>query len=84
MAGIPVITNPLGDLKLYLIDGKNGFVINSIKLHDIIKIIRKSIIIDESIYYSMSNYSNKFAEKTFSPNKYKSKFLLFLERIIND
>lgn len=78
--GIPVITNESSDLKNYIEDGKNGFILDIKSKIDIIKKLEDIITMNLIEISNMKKYSIKSAQ-TFHYKNYIGKFNTFLKRI---
>lgn len=78
--GIPVITTNTSDILKYLVDGKNGFIIDSsINNKDVNKLLESltnRAIIEEMHNYCKSNYC-------FSPQNYSSLLVGFIKKTIS-
>lgn len=62
--GLPVITCPVGGLKDFFIDGKNGFLIQSRKPEDISTSIA-NLLNDAKLFNDIANYNYRYAKENF-------------------
>jgi glycosyltransferase involved in cell wall biosynthesis len=65
--GLPVITRPVAGLKDVFIDGKTGYLINSLDVEYYVNVILK-LIEDKENYNNISNFCIKYSEKFHSSN----------------
>ena len=78
---VPVITNDTGDLKKYIINGKNGFIIDIFNSDVATEQLNKIINLNSNDIFKMKMYCKN--NKVFNIYNYReimSKFLLDLEK----
>jgi len=77
-AGLPVIANLTSDLKLYLKDGYNGFVLNNYSVDELISKIKSIISQPKSSYNQLRVNAKQTAVENFDYRIYSKKFDAFL------
>ncbi len=81
MAGVPVITNATSDLSNFIVDGRNGFLVEGYKFESVLNILRDKVL-------SLNNESVKKMKVTTRENSYLFDYrhyikdiALFLQRL---
>lgn len=82
--GIPVITNAIGDIKNYVVNGKNGFIMNSLNREAIESILISLINLDETTRIQMRINARESAEEYFSTNKYLEGLREFMDKVLKE
>ncbi|QQQ28053.1 glycosyltransferase [Chryseobacterium indoltheticum] len=77
--GTPMITNLTSDLYLYIEDGINGFVINSLELDSLVKNLRSIFSTDKTKIDKMKKYS--LQSQLFSYRNYQSQMNDFINKL---
>lgn len=66
--GTPVLTNPTSNIKAYIDNGKNGYLLNNLSLIELKSLLHKAIQLPKSHIFDMKNYcyqSEKFNYKNY-------------------
>lgn len=78
-AGTPVIANYTGDIDLYLIDGKNGFVVSEPNEEKIYSVLNRILHLSSGERMKMRISARKTAEKFFNYKSYIEQFTSIMQ-----
>lgn len=76
---VPVITNDTSDIKKYIKDGKNGFVIDTYEKSELHDILKKIISLNGQEIYNMKRYCKE--NQLFDYRRYEDILVDFLDKI---
>lgn len=82
--GTPVITNDTGDIGLYLVNNKNGYLLQDSNVRTILDALRKALELSKEEYVLMRKNARATAEANFDYRIYKDSMQEFIENIISD
>ncbi|MDT4876082.1 hypothetical protein FQZ97_1114980 [compost metagenome] len=77
----PVISNITSDLGLYLRDGVNGYVVDSVRVADVSSVICKAADLSGNEKSELRKQAFATAVESFSPSNYSGRFSDFFDRI---
>lgn len=77
--GVPVITNLTSDLNLYLVDGKNSFVVENYSADAFFKTVSRVLELPYDQFASMRSFARELAEQKLSTDALLPNFLKYIE-----
>lgn len=80
--GTPVITNDTGDIALYLKDNKNGYLLKSGNVQEIVDVFNKILCSTTTAREAMRKNARIMAENAFEVTNYIENMALFLNKIM--
>ncbi|QNF32328.1 glycosyltransferase family 4 protein [Adhaeribacter swui] len=78
--GLPIITRPIGGIPDWVIDGENGFLINSLNSDDYIRPIIR-LLEDDNFYKKISNNNYQKAKENFTPDKVRDRLVKYYKSL---
>ncbi|MCA1021063.1 glycosyltransferase [Halobacillus litoralis] len=76
-AGVPIITNLTSDLKKYIREGHNGFIVNNFSAEAVMRSIQRAIKVKDLEFNEMSKAAVETAEKHFDYNVHSNDLKTF-------
>ena len=80
-SGVPLITNNTSDIKKYINEGRNGFILNDNSTEGVIQCFKNILTLPKEKLQEMSENSKKAAQKNFDFNSYTDKVVDYLTEI---
>jgi glycosyltransferase involved in cell wall biosynthesis len=79
--GVPLITNDTSDIKKYIKNGFNGFILENHSVEEIIECLENLILLSENEKDVMKENAKKTSLENFDFNQYSKRFRHFLHNI---
>lgn len=82
-AGVPVIGARIGGIPEIIDDGNTGYLFESGNKDELVKMINRSRLLDDSEYWTMCDGALKFAKEHFCRDEYYPKLMSFFKKLKN-
>ena len=81
MAGVPIVVNHTSDIKKFIKDGFNGYVLANHSVEKIIECLENIVLLSEEKISIMKNNARKTSLENFNFNEYSNDVKIFLKNL---
>lgn len=80
-AGVPVIANATSDIGLYIVNGKNGFIVKGFSCEDVLSCLKERVLAMEKCCYEDMKCMTRESSNVFNYQFYKDSLANFVENL---